>query len=561
LLAGAWIIVTAMLARHELGLVRDEVRQLRSQIDNRDFAGASATAKAMATHAHRAHRYTTGPAWAVAAHVPLGGAPLKTARGIAAGADTLGRSALPTLISARDTLDPADLRSADGTVDVARIAAIAPSIARADATVSSVTARLQRLPRRSWVSGIDRARRDVVEQLLGIAKTVRSADIAAQALPDLLGGNGVRRYFVTFQNDAEARGTGGLPGAFGIAEANHGKLRFVRFYNDNTLDNVSADVDFGKDYDQLYLGTKSTSLYVNSNLSSHFPYAAQIWLSMWAKHTGQKLDGAVALDPTALSYLLRVTGPAALPDGTSITADNVVALTQSTAYVTYPDRDKRRVFLRTVAATVGDHVVASRADLHDIVDAAGQASDERRLLVWSRVPSIEALIEQTSVSGSIPDTSTAFVGLSIVNDGGNKLDYYLDRSVVWQADGCSADRNVTVTITLTNDAPATGLPDAVVSRSDRHDYPIKRGDNRLDVSYYGTSNGALVSAEIDGKQVGAEIGAEREHPVYRLDLELPRGTSRTVTLKLREPTTPGTPIVLRQPLVRPLNVTVEAPRC
>jgi len=50
--------------------------------------------------------------------------------------------------------------------------------------------------------------------------------------------------------------------------------------------------------------------------------------------------------------------------------------------------------------------------------------------------------------------------LSIVNDGGNKLDYYLERSLTWTRTGCGPTRATTVTVTLTNNAPATGLPPA-----------------------------------------------------------------------------------------------------
>jgi hypothetical protein len=46
-----------------------------------------------------------------------------------------------------------------------------------------------------------------------------------------------------------------------------------------------------------------------------------------------------------------------------------------------------------------------------------------------------------------------------------------------------------------------------------------------------------------------------------IDVELPRGTSRTVVLHLSEPTSAATPIVLRQPLVRPLQVTLKDAVC
>jgi hypothetical protein len=118
-----------------------------------------------------------------------------------------------------------------------------------------------------------------------------------------------------------------------------------------------------------------------------------------------------------------------------------------------------------------------------------------------------------------------------------------------------------VTITLTNNAPASGLPPYVTNRSDSHPYPVKPGDNRLDVSYLATQGALMEGVTVAGRPDTASIGAERGHPVYTVDLELPRGTSRTIVLTLSEPAGTGAPIVLRQPLVRPLDVTVNDAVC
>ena len=560
LLAGAWVAVTALMARGQLNQVRADLRVLRAQIDAHDFTAASATARDLQRHAHSAHELTTGPAWAMLAALPAGGEPLKTVRGVTAGADELGSSALGPLIAARSDLNPSGLRAADGSIDLARIEGVAPALATADRTITEVLARIRSLPSHTWVSGVDHGRTDVLTNLAGIASTVHSADLAAQILPDMLGGHGVRRYFVGFQNNAEARGTGGLPGAFAIVAVDNGKLHIERFENDGTLNTVPTGLDLGPDFDQLYGNAESTSLYVNSNISPNFPYAAQIWTAMWERYSGQHLDGAVGVDPTALSYFLAVTGPATMPGGVQVTAGNVVQLTQSTVYATLPDRTKRREFLKAVAAAVSDRVLDSRASLSNLVQAAGQASTERRLLVWSADPAIEALIAQTSVAGLVRQTAAPYVGLAITNDGGDKLDYYLDRTITWQSSGCGSNRDVTVTIALTNNAP-TGLPFTVTDRSDVRDYPIQPGDNRLEVAYLATDGAAMDSVTVDGTATSASIGAELGHPVYTVDLELPRATTRTIVLHLVEPGSAAAPVVLRQPLVRPLTVTLEPAHC
>jgi hypothetical protein len=566
LLSGLWLAVTALMARSELNQVRADVHALGTRMSASNWPAARATATDLATHAHRASLLTSGPVWALAAALPSGGEPLKTIRGITAGADALGRDALPQLVRAGERLNPRTLRRPDGSIDLSRIAAVAPALSSASAAVSQTTKTISGLPAHTWLSSIDASYAEALSQITTLDGALKSADLAARILPTMLGQDGPKRYFLAFQNEAESRGTGGLPGAFAIVEANHGKLRFTRMEANTRLNGVTATVNFGRDYQNLYDGAATTTLYVNGNLSPHFPYAAQIWASMWKKYSGQKVDGVIAVDPTALGYLLAVTGPATLPDKSQITGANAVALTQSTNYAKFGDLTdsaiaRRKSYQLDIASAASKKILDARGDPAALLEAAGKAASERRILVWSADPAVQADLAQTSVSGIIPTTTAPYVGLSIVNEGGNKLDYYLDRSLTWQRAGCGPTRRTTVTITLTNNAPASGLPAYVTIRGDSHAYPIKPGDNRLDVSYFATQGALMESVTVGGKPDTASIGAERGHPVYTVDLEVPRGTSRTIVLHLIEPAGTGSPIVLHQPLVRPLQVSLRDAIC
>src|ERR1035437_6906639 len=462
LLAGLWLAVTAMMARSQLNQARAEIHTLRSQLSASQWPAARVTAADLASHAHRANQLTSGPVWALAAALPSGGEPLQTIRGITAGIDSLGHNVLPQLVNAGQRLDPRTLRRPDGSIDLARIAAFGPAIASAAASIDATTKTISGLPRHTLLSSIDASYADALSQVTALDSTVKSADLTVRILPTMLGAGGPKQYFLAFQNEAEARGTGGLPGAFAIVQANHGKLAMTRMESDSTLSGVAATVDFGPDYHHLYDGAGTTTLYGNSNLSPNFPYAAQIWASMWKKHSGQKVDGVIAVDPTALGYLLAVTGPATLPDNTQISAANAVALTQATSYAKFPgttlaEDAQRKAYLLELASAASKKILAAGGEPTALLRAAGEAAGERRLLVWSADPRLQADLAQTSVSGIIPTTTAPYIGLSIVNDGGNKLDYYLDRSLTWQAAGCGPTRVSTVSITLTNNAPAAGL--------------------------------------------------------------------------------------------------------
>jgi hypothetical protein len=205
--------------------------------------------------------------------------------------------------------------------------------------------------------------------------------------------------------------------------------------------------------------------------------------------------------------------------------------------------------------------MSSDANQGELMRGLRRSIDERRLLVWSADTALQQRLEQTAISGVLPITRAPFVGVSIVNEAGNKLDYYLDRAINWQRTGCGAHRSVTVSITLTNNAPP-GLPAYVTNRSDPHSYPVHPGDNRLAVSYFATAGALMRSVTIDGRPWVAAIGTQRGHPVFVVDVELPRGSTRTVVLHLIEP--PGdhlAPLVLNQPLIRPPAVRLDDARC
>lgn len=561
-LAAAWLIVTGLLARSQLQSVRAEVHQLRAQLISGDLGAARTTLASLQSHADRAHDLTTGPVWALASALPDGGEPIRTVRGITSRTDELAAKALPALIDARSRLDPGTLRSADGRIDIGRISAVAPALDRASAVMTSATRDISALSAHTWIGAVDRARSDLLTQLQSLTGEVRSLDLAVHIAPPMLGEDGTKRYFVGFQNDAEARGTGGLPGAFGILTIHDGRPKFIRFENDSRLRRVSTGLNFGADYNQLYKGDETTSLYVNSNVSPHFPYVGQIWAAMWLKASGQHVDGAITLDPTALSYLLAVTGPATLPDHTQVDAGNVVSLTQSTVYAKFGrDVAGRKAYLLAIAKAASTRIVDSHGSTSELVRAAGKALGERRLLIWSADPRVEADLMQTSAAGAIPRTHTPFVGPVVINAGGNKLDYYLDRSLTWQRTGCGSASTVRATITVTNTAPATGLPAYVTERSDRHAYPVHRGDNRMDLEYFATEGSVMDSVTVDGQPGTARSGLERGHPVFIVDVEVPRGQSRTIVFHLTEPASTRQPIVLRQPLVRPMAVAIEDRRC
>ncbi|WP_367322970.1 DUF4012 domain-containing protein [Streptomyces sp. HUAS ZL42] len=562
-----WIVVTAVLARHELLAAQRNLETLRGQSNTAPSAGpaaqlrtAEAAVRSAARHAARAHRLTTGPAWYPASHLPLLGQPLRTVRGVAEASDLLTHDVLQPLTRTASELATA-AGNDGGHLDLAALRRAAPLLKDAARSASAVRTNVAALPHATWLPAADHARAQLSGQVARISSVTDDAAMAARVMPPMLGAAGPRRYLAVFENTAEARGTGGLPGAFAVVTAERGRLHFEDFGNDSELMDVRAAVDMPAEYTALYGPSAPTSTWVNSNVSPHFPYAARIWAAAWLAHSGQKVDGAFALDPGALSGLLSASGSARLADGTPVTAANVVALTERTSYATYQDIPERKEFFLDVARAVSQRLLDSADDPSRrpaLLAALHQQFEGGRIKVWSAHPAEQRDLQQRPLGGALPTGPAPLAGLVVTNAAGTKLDYYLDRSLVWAPGLCTEyGREVTATVRLSNRAPASGLPAYVTQRVDNPPYRTRPGDNRLLVSYFASERAKLVKATLDGRRTLMSGAVERGHPVYTLDLELPAGSSRTLVLHLLEPPTDRAPTVLRQPLVRPLQAAVR----
>jgi len=287
---------------------------------------------------------------------------------------------------------------------------------------------------------------------------------------------------------------------------------------------------------------------------------------MWQQQSGTTVDGAIAIDPVALSYILGAVGSVTMPDGEVITKDNVVELTESTAYIRFADdNNARKGYLQDVASAVVEKMTAHLDSPRQLLDALGKAVSERRISIWSASPDDQKLIEETPLAHLVPDDSAPYAGVVINNLGGNKLDYYLTRQIEYSAEGCeSSTRKSTITIRLTNTVPdPQSLPEYVAGQSGVktvvHDVPW--GSDVMSVAVLTTKGSALAGAFVNGTRVPVFRGVERGHPVFESQLAVLPGKTVEIKIELSEPTVPGAPRVPVQPLRDNPVPVVSVPQC
>lgn len=563
LIGGTWLGVAGLQVYSSLTAVRAHLERAVSASVSGDRTAAEQEVALASTAAARARAASSSPPWAVAERVPALGQPFRSARDLAAVADDLVSEVLRPVLSGGAALLPDRLRAPGGRIDLAAIVESRGLVARAADAARAIDRRAAVIAPSGYVAQIDEARRAMQTRVSQLANALDAGRTAAELLPAMLGADGPRRYLLAFQTNAEARGTGGLIGGFGILTADRGTLDLDTLASNRELETgAPPGPDLGPEYAEQYAGYSSTTLWSNANSSPHFPYAARIWSSLWAQQSGEQLDGVIAMDPFVLAHVLRAVGAVELPGGEVIGADDVVRITESEAYSRFGDDNAaRKDYLQAIAQAVAERAFGGAGSTTAVLGAFSTAVSESRLAVWSAFPDEQAVLAGTALGHEVARTTAPYAAVVVNNGSGDKLDYYLAGSLGYTADPCSGPtRRSLVTVDLRNTAPTELLPESVTGPRERK--PAGSANtNWLVVSLYATEGAALRGVSVDGVPVTARIGRERGHPVFTLRVAIEPQAARNLVFDLVEPTAPGAPLVPVQPLARPLDVAVAVPVC
>ncbi|MCV7177497.1 DUF4012 domain-containing protein [Mycolicibacterium sphagni] len=563
---GCWLGFRAQAAKSSLEQARNSAQHAKDALLQGNTKDASRFAADAASYAQDARDATHSLPWNIVSVVPWLGSPFKTGQQISDVVLGLASDVLKPVADAGTTVAPNQLL-ANGRLDVTTLSKEEPTLSKIAADAARLDAAAQAISDPQYLSAVGGARSQLQKQAADISRLLGNTALAARIAPSMLGADGPRSYFMGFQTNAEARGTGGLLGGFGILRFDDGKPTVDNLGPNSELDKPFTPFSINPEFDDQYGFTNPTTDFRNSNQSSHFPYAAQIWKSLWAQQTGMNVDGVIAIDPVALSYILGATGPITLPEGETVTKDNVVELTESTVYNRFPtDQAARKRYLQEIATEVVKKITKPVESPRALLEALGRAVSERRISVWSSSPDDQKLLEQTPLAHEIPDDPAPYAEVVINNLGGNKLDYYLDRQIEYVADGCDGStRNSTVTIRLTNTLKdASGLPDYAAGRLGF--FPdvagdIPRGTMLTSVRLLTTKDAKVISVLANGKRTRVFGATERGHPTFESQVAIPPGQTVELVFRMTEPTAPGAARVPVQPLVDTVVPVVSVPQC
>ncbi len=528
----------ALKAKTALEQVAADFDTLSGQLAGGDQTGARATLADAQRDAREALDNTHGPGWWLSGKLPQVGPNVQAVRAIAEVADRLTANVLPDVVAATNTLEPANLRPVKGRVDLAPIRASAPAVARASSRLSVESRQVQAIDTAPLAPQIAAPVQQLQAKIADADDLADRASRAVRLLPAMLGGNGKRTYLFLFQNNAEIRSTGGIPGAFATLTARDGKIGLGRQDDAGTLGGFTHPPTSLTAEEKALFGQALGTFPQDVNFTPDFPRSAELISGMVKARTGRTVDGVVSVDPVALSYLLRGTGPVKTVGGRVLTPANAVELLLSQVYAQIPDPARQNVFFNAAARSVFDAVSAGTGNPRGVLDNLVTAADERRLLIWSAHPAEQRILAPTAVGGSLPTHASEHpeVGVYLNAARPYKLDYYLDYDTSVTSTGCADTRqDLSVKVDLRSRVPRSFRS---LSQYVAPDVPLFGRGTIVTTAYLvGPVGGTPRAVTLGGEEQNFQSLHLDGRPVVAQSVAIKPGTSQSLTVDWR--TGPG----------------------
>ena len=365
--------------------------------------------------------------------------------------------------------------------------------------------------------------------------------------PEALGADGPRNYVILFQNNAEARALGGTSLSFTLLTLDKGRLALgdaipAGFGDFENFPESVIPIPDG--VDALY-GSEFGRAVSNVTVRPSFQNAAETTQEMWKRRFGTDIDGVISVDPVALGYLIRGTGPIALSTGDVLTSETLVPLLLNTLYMRFWSGDSpSEVFADNLAQDLvyAEIVEKTFSELLDgntepelLLSALDQAVSERRLLMWSPHQKDQAVIEALAMDGALPESTetTDRVGVYFQENVGSKMNYYLKQSVSLGQAACRADGKASyrVGVDLTNGMPAdaaTSISPSILGTFVRE--KLEPGVQRMIVMVYAPPGSQIVGATVDGAPVQLESLHDTDYPVAKLVVSMKPGATSKMAI-------------------------------
>lgn len=571
LVAASWVGYKVSAVHSDLTEASSLVPQLRQEVTSSNIEGASETVAEIRAYTTRAREAADDPIWTLATGLPWLGPNLGAVSEVARSADDVAGLGLSPLIEVFGALDwKSLLPSASGT-DLRPLKDAAPSVSSAAYAVTSSATRLEEIEVHNLLPQIANPLISARDQMKEATVALNTAADVARLAPEMMGAEGSKNYLLMIQNNAEARASGGIPGALAVLNITNGALALVEQSSAEGVGVMAPLITVDAQQQNIY-SSRLGKFMQDVNLTPDFPTAASTAQAMWERKTGQRVDGVVSIDPVTLSYILDATGPVRLTSPqlvglaseglpTQLTGENVVRTLLSDVYAHIEDTAFQDAYFAGVAQEIFGALAGGESDPKLLIEGLTRGSEEGRVLLWSALSDQQLIISKYALSGSVagPSISPAQFGVYFNDGTGAKMDYYVERTVQLIKQ-CARDgyEETTVRVTSTNKAPsdaATSLPDYVTGSGH---FGVPAGSVQTNIVAYGPTQANVETASLDGARTDFAPYIHGSRPVGVLTVRLAPGETRTVEFTFGKIVQDAEPNLVVTPTIHPVKTVMLA---
>ncbi|WP_182524743.1 DUF4012 domain-containing protein [Nocardioides dongkuii] len=536
LVLGAWVAWVVWHVNEDLTSSVDDVEQLRSAAEASDVDAMNASLEELEEHSGSADERTSGLTWSVLTKLPWVGDDARGVRVVSEVVHDLAIDGAQPLVTVSADLDR--ITPQDGAVSIEAIRDLQTPVEQAATALDAAVAGLNSEDPVDFVMRLRTKYRELATTLRDARSTLSSASTALEVLPSMLGDDEERNYLLVFQNNAEIRATGGLPGAVALLRTEDGKIELTRQVAANSFANAPRPVLPLSDAERTLYQDLVGTFFLNANLTPDFPRVAALMATRWEQVYPEDIDGVLTLDTVALSYILAATGPVQVGD-TAITSDNAVRELLHEVYLRYEDPADQDVFFRRVARRTFDQVSTGIPDPQALLQELARGAEEGRVLVHSFDPTEQQEIAGTQLAGE------AFAAVSTqpqvdvtLNDAtGAKMSYFLRYDVRVRPTYCKDDvQGYAGSVRLESTAPpeSAALPDYVTGGGL---FGAEPGTQFVTVRIYSPAGGSLSDFRLNAKRLDPDVVDQEGRLVEQVFLQL--GPGQALNLDWRMTSGPG----------------------
>lgn len=402
-----------------------------------------------------------------------------------------------------------------------------------------------------------------------VSEVVSALQPALEVMPGLLGADGAKNYLLVFQNNAESLPLGGSAASETMINADAGDLKITGQASSAVFDQDKRSIGIEISEPLRTLWGANYGKRVNmSTTRPDWPSAAQMVSAFWNRTIDDtKIDGAISIDPLALSRILLATGPVTVPgpDGDlELNSANAVEILLSKTYEWWDAYSPEGAvasdaFFAATASQVFEAVASGGFNLKDMAWAISESVEQGSVMAWMADADQQAFIESAGkLSGILPtdNVDKTVLGVYFRDASASKIDYYLKTAIDATMTCAAGVTTVTATATLHMDITqekADGLPAYVKSFRNGSTYFSKH------LFMYAPPGMEVKDFQMTGDWVKPfrEGNTDLGRVVVPFESRMPPGDTITIQVVLEGTGDFGPLEVRSNPLVKPTDLKVS----